>query len=215
MSSLLQDLRYALRQLLKNPGFTAVAVLALALGIGANTAIFTVVNDFLLRPLPFGSPARLVMVTPYTDDVSNSGHADPPSYRDWREQNHVFDDMAAWSLLADHFNLTGGDEPERIPGVRGLGQLLPLARRQTVARPHIPTRRGHARRGQGRRAELRALATALRHAARHPQEGDPARRARTTEDGVMPAGFRFSRSTPDDAVASLAELLEGGRGGRS
>jgi putative ABC transport system permease protein len=115
LADLGQDVRYGLRVLLKNPGFTAVAVIALALGIGANSAIFSVVNTVLLRPLPFKDPERLVMVW---EDSSKSGYPrDTPAaanYVDWRDQNRVFEGMAA---IADQsFNLTGAGEPERLGG---------------------------------------------------------------------------------------------------
>jgi len=84
MSALIQDLRYGIRVLGKNPGFTAVAALTLALGIGANTAIFTAANDFLLRPLPFGNSDRLVMVKRYFKDSPESGTNDPPTFAFWR-----------------------------------------------------------------------------------------------------------------------------------
>ena len=120
-----QDLRYGLRMLVKNPGFTIVAVIALALGIGANSAIFSVVNTVLLRPLPFKDPDRLVMVW---EDASKNGYPrDTPAaanYMDWRAQNQVFESMAA---LADmSFNLTGTGEPERIDGRRVSASLFPL-----------------------------------------------------------------------------------------
>jgi hypothetical protein len=105
LADLLQDLRYAARILWKNPGFTAVAVIALALGIGANTAIFSVVNTVLLRPLPYQAPEQLVMVW---EDASRYGYPrDTPTvanFIDWRDQNSVFTGMAA---IADtNFNLT-------------------------------------------------------------------------------------------------------------
>ncbi|HSE21319.1 MAG TPA: ABC transporter permease [Pyrinomonadaceae bacterium] len=119
------DLRFALRMLLKNPGFTIVAVIALALGIGANTAIFSVVNHVLLRPLPYKDPGRLVMVW---EDASKSGYPrDTPSaanYVDWRDQNQVFEGMAAFS--AESFNLTGAGDPERLEGIRVSANLFPL-----------------------------------------------------------------------------------------
>ncbi|HVF42935.1 MAG TPA: ABC transporter permease, partial [Pyrinomonadaceae bacterium] len=122
---ILQDLRYGLRTLRKHPGFTAVAVVALALGIGANTAIFSVVNTVLLRPLPYKDPDRLVMVW---EDATKSGYPrDTPSaanYIDWRDQNKVFEGMAA---LADQsFNLTGLGDPERLEGKRASASLFRL-----------------------------------------------------------------------------------------
>ena len=125
METLWQDLRYALRMLFKNPGFTAVAVLTLALGIGANTAIFSVINTVLLRPLPYEAPDRLVMV--WEDDTKGGYPRDTPAaanYVDWRDQNQVFESMAA---MADHsFNLTGVGEPERIEGRRVSASLFSL-----------------------------------------------------------------------------------------
>lgn len=115
MGDLWQDLRYGLRMLVKNPGFTIVAVIALALGIGANSAIFSVVNAVLLRPLPYQDPDRLVMVW---EDSTKSGYPrDTPAaanYIDWRNQNQVFEGMAA--IAEQNFNLTGTGEPERIEG---------------------------------------------------------------------------------------------------
>lgn len=125
LADFLHDLRFALRMLLKNPGFTIVAVIALALGIGANSAIFSVVNTVLLRPLPYKDPERLVMVW---EDASKTGHPrDTPSaanYIDWRDQNQVFEGMAA--INDESFNLTGAGEPERLAGMRVSASLFPL-----------------------------------------------------------------------------------------
>ncbi len=125
MENLFQDLRYALRMLFKNPGFTAVAVLTLALGIGANTAIFSVVNTVLLQPLPYKDPDRLVMV--WEDSTKAGFPRDTPAaanYINWRDQNQVFEGMAA---IADtSLNLTGVGEPERIDGRRVSANLFPL-----------------------------------------------------------------------------------------
>ena len=111
------DLRYGVRMLWKNPGFTAIAVIALALGIGANSAIFSVVNTVLLRPLPYGEPERLVMV--WEDNSKIGFPRDTPAaanYVDWRDQSTVFEGMAA---TADQsLNLTGAGEPERFDGKR-------------------------------------------------------------------------------------------------
>jgi len=113
----MNDLKFAFRQLLKNPGFTAVAVLTLALGVGANTAIFSFVNTILLRPLPFMEPERLVMV--YTSYQANDSHKNwvaAPTLNEWRKQSTVFEGLAARSF--DGFVLTGRGQPENISGSR-------------------------------------------------------------------------------------------------
>jgi len=113
METLWQDFRYGFRTLKKNPGFSFIAVVSLALGIGANTAIFSLVNAVLLKPLPFMEPERLVMVW---EDASAIGFprddVAPANYVDWKAQNQAFEDMAA--LNWKNFNLTGDGEPERI-----------------------------------------------------------------------------------------------------
>jgi putative ABC transport system permease protein len=113
----MNDLKFAFRQLLKNPGFTAVAVLTLALGMGANTAIFSFVNAILLRPLPFKEPDRLVMV--FTSYLANDSHKNwvaAPTWDEWRKQSTVFEGLAARSFGG--FVLTGKGQPENIPGSR-------------------------------------------------------------------------------------------------
>jgi putative ABC transport system permease protein len=123
MNGLVQDLRYALRQLGKSPGFTAVAVLTLALGISANSAIFSVVNAVLLRPLTYEKPDRLVMVWEqnlhrgWFENIVSSAN-----FLDWKKQNHVFADMAAFE--SGSFNLTGDNRPEQIAGQRVTANLL-------------------------------------------------------------------------------------------
>ena len=125
LADFLHDLRFGLRMLLKNPSFTIVTVIALALGIGANTAIFSVVNTVLLRPLPYKDPERLVMVW---EDASKTGHPrDTPTaanFVDWRNQNQVFEGMAAFT--DESYNLTGAGEPERLEGIRVSADLFPL-----------------------------------------------------------------------------------------
>ncbi len=126
MKTLLQDLRYGARTLMKSPGFTIVAVLALAIGIGANSAIFSVVNAVLLRPLPYANPERLVMVWGNFQKLGMTKlGVSAPEFVDYKNQSHVFADVAAFQHTT--FNLTGGDAPERIGGARvssGLFSLL-------------------------------------------------------------------------------------------
>ena len=114
MARMIQDLRYGVRVLRKTPGFTTAAVLVLGLGIGANTAIFSVVNAVLLRPLPFEDPGRLVYVWHVPPPKSFPGMStfsvSAANYIDWRRQNHVFEQMAIFS--GSSVNLTGGGKPE-------------------------------------------------------------------------------------------------------
>src|SRR5690348_2047881 len=111
MESFLQDLRYAVRVLSKAPGFAAIAVLTLALGIGANTALFSVVNGVLLSPLPFPQPERLIALYSRTSDFDHSSIS-YPNFLDWQRQNNSFAQLAAYRH--DSFNMTGAGEPERL-----------------------------------------------------------------------------------------------------
>lgn len=109
-----QDLRYALRQLRKSPGFTAVAVLTLALGIGANTAVFSIVYSALLQPLPYRDASRLMVLNETTPNVGLVS-VSYPNFLDWRAQSHTFSEMAAVNSVA--FNLSGVTEPESLNGL--------------------------------------------------------------------------------------------------
>ena len=113
MENFLKDVRYGVRSLLKRPGFTALAVITLVLGIGANTAIFSVVNAVLLRPLPFSDPGRLTQLWEASAKRGrNEIPASYPNFADWRNRNHFFEQVAAYAEW--NFNLTGVGEPERI-----------------------------------------------------------------------------------------------------
>jgi putative ABC transport system permease protein len=108
-----QDLRYGARMLLKNPGFTLIAVITLALGIGANTAIFSVVNAVLLRPLPFNEPERLVrLASVWINDPNSRFNVSYPDFLDWQKETEVFAHVACYMEI--NAVLTRGDEPERI-----------------------------------------------------------------------------------------------------
>ena len=123
MNSLFQDLRYAVRQLAKNPGFTAVAALALALGIGSTTSIFSVVDQVLLHPLPYPGSDQIVKVSQTFQGVWGDD-ASPANYLDWVAQNHVFSEMAAsrgWQG-----SITAGDRPERIRGTMATPSFFSL-----------------------------------------------------------------------------------------
>ena len=125
METLLKDIRYGVRGLWKRPGFTVVAVLTLALGIGANTAIFSVVNAVLLRPLQFRDPDRLVMIW---EDATFAGFPRntpaPANYFDWKNQTQSFEDMAA--TREQTFNLTGDGDPERVAAYAVTANFFPL-----------------------------------------------------------------------------------------
>ena len=113
IEDLWQDFRFSLRSLLKRPGFTAIALLALALGIGANTAIFSLVNAVILQPLPYRDPDRLISVYG-TRNRSTQGSVGPTDFLDYRSQNKTFEQFAASGSMMLPMNLTGSGEPERL-----------------------------------------------------------------------------------------------------
>ncbi|HKQ07299.1 MAG TPA: ABC transporter permease [Blastocatellia bacterium] len=123
METVLQDLRYAIRASLNRPGFMVIVVLALAIGIGANTAIFSVVNAILLRPLPYKNPDRIVMVWMSNGKlaIDQDWHS-YPNYVDYRDQNSTFEEVAAFNDRS--FNLTGNGEPVRVAGAWSTANLF-------------------------------------------------------------------------------------------
>src|SRR5215472_16662759 len=112
MSTVLHDLRYGLRMLARNPSFTAASVVLLGLGIGANTAIFSVVNAVLLRPLPYRDPGRLAVLHEQRTGYSGPGTVCGPGYVALRDEAQVFEQTAAF--YGQQLNLTGQGEPERV-----------------------------------------------------------------------------------------------------
>ena len=115
MANILQDLRYGLRVLLKSPGFTALAVIALALGIGANTAVFSVAIAFLRKPVALPNLDRLVMLLSLPPgETLNFSSVSPADYLDWKAQSHSYEEIAVWKY--NDVNLTGTDEPEKLVG---------------------------------------------------------------------------------------------------
>jgi len=123
LAGLGQDLRYGFRTLRKNPAFTAVAMLALALGIGANTAIFSVVNGVLLRPLAYPDPDRLLTIFETTSEFSQASVA-YPNYLDWRRESRSFTDIGAFR--DNDFNFTGAGQPEQVSGEHVSASLWPV-----------------------------------------------------------------------------------------
>ena len=126
MQGLIQDLRYGFRMLVKSPAVTLVAIIALTLGIGANTAIFSVVHAVLLRSLPYAEGDRLAIV--WENRQSGKGNAQNVinlgNFFDWKEQNSVFTDMAAF--FDQNANLTGNGEPEEVPAQIATTNLFSL-----------------------------------------------------------------------------------------
>jgi putative ABC transport system permease protein len=180
----LQDVRYGRRLLAKNPGVTLIAIVTLALGIGANTAIFSVVNAFLLRPMPYGDPDRLVMVD--SQQRGQSVGVSFSDYEDWRRQNNVFDDIAFFNLRWNA-NLEFGNETETLNLTFGTANLFSILQVSPML-------------GHGPTAEGTANTVLLSHGLWQRRFGsDPAivgRQLRVdgsslTVTGVMPPDFRF------------------------
>ena len=121
MVFVLNDLRYACRMLRRQPGFTAVAVLTLALGIGATTAVFTIVNALLLRPLPFADPDRLLLLLNGRNGRISTSYS-PANYRDVTSGSGVFSGAAAFDVSS--MNLTGQGDPQRVRGATVTGAFF-------------------------------------------------------------------------------------------
>jgi putative ABC transport system permease protein len=190
--SLLYDLRYSTRALLKHPGFIVTIILILALGIGANTAIFSVVNAVLIRALPYDAPERICMIweTNQSKNVKRS-IVSPANFLDWKEQNHVFDSLAAFRFW--FFTVTGGGDPQRYQGARVSASFFPLLgikpalgrnfqpEEEQVGRDHVVIL-GHGlwQTRFGGNQSILGQSTII--------DGEP-----YTIIGVLPASFRFPR----------------------
>src|SRR5262245_31942004 len=119
MNTLWQDLRYGARMLFKSPNFTLIAIITLALGIGANTTIFSVINALLLKPIPFPDADRLALVwQSQANDPKDRNILSAPNFWDWQRQSDVFESMAIFDSAGKGYNLSGDGEPERVSGVR-------------------------------------------------------------------------------------------------
>src|SRR5882672_8434476 len=203
-----QDLRYGMRMILNRPGFSAVVVLVLALGIGATSAIFSVVNAVLLRPLPYPAPDRLIMVfsTSERDGRRESdGPLTGPDYVEWRNQCSSCAQMAAYSGTGPS-NLTGGAEPDRVRVAQVTGNLFAtLGAQPVLGRTFLPEETGRSL-FVGDGASSGPTAVILSYGLWQRRSGaDPAVIGKTVKVegdacavvGVMPEGFKF----PDEAEA--------------
>src|ERR1041385_2069470 len=129
MSVLAQDLKYGIRILVKHPVFTSICILALAIGIGANSAIFSVVDAVLLRPLPYSESNRLVKIWEKRSQLER-GAVSFSDFKDWKDQNQVFEGIAAYQT--GDYNLNISDEPQQVQGVAISSNLFPLLRASTA-----------------------------------------------------------------------------------
>src|SRR5438552_3134238 len=194
LENLQQDIRYGIRTLGKNPGFTVIAVLTLALGIGANTAIFSVVENLLLRALPYRQPERLVEIAnTYLPQIPRAGLS-PGDYADWRRQNASFSEMGAYAEILQGFNWSGDGEAQRGRAAYADAGLFPmLGIRSLVGRSFVPE---EDRTGS-------APVVILGHGLWQSSFGGDPRvvgrsisldNQRYTVVGVLPAGMQLSRS---------------------
>ena len=194
MKILLQDLKFGMRTLLKRPGFTLVAVLTLALGIGANAAIFSVVNAVLLRPLPFKESDRLVLVFEKTQAAPRE-FISVPNLQDYRAGTRSFEEFA--TFVPQSVNMTGTGEPERVVGAFATSTLFPLL--------GVNVERGRALTAEDDAAGGGLVAVLGSEFVQRRFGGDPSVVGRSltfngepyTVVGVMPAGFQFHGVTPD------------------
>jgi putative ABC transport system permease protein len=218
MADILQDLRYGQRMLRNRPGFSAMVVLVLALGIGATTAIFSVVNAVLLRPLPYTEPDRLMMVF---STVERDGHSSStgtvfgPDFIEWREQCRTCAQMAAY-VGTWPGNLTGGTEPERVRIARVTdGLFATLGAKPALGRTFLPEETGRPLFGNdsppvGSTAVILSYSVWQRRFGGDPSVIDRAVRIEgdnCTVVGVMPDGFNF----PNEAEVWLPAALSARR----
>src|SRR6266576_2528676 len=201
IEDLFMDVGYGLRMLQKNPGFSAIAVMTLALGIGANTAIFSVVNTVLVRPLPYRDPGKLVWVDEYWPRM-NDNMVPNPDFTNWNLHNHHFEEMAAYNG-GSQVNLTGAGEPERIESVSVTANLLHvLGVKPSLGRSFLTE---EAQLG-GRRVALLSYGLWKRKFGGDPNISGKAvtlNKESYTVIGVMPPDFRFPdrRANPQILLA--------------
>ena len=213
----MKDLKFAFRQLLKNPGFTAIVVVTLALGIGANTAMFSVINGVLLRPLPYPEPDQLVTLWERSAERGvEQDRVSGPNYLDWRAQNTVFTDLAVspgWQGITE-FNLLLRDSTAKVNGSYASASLFrTLGTQPLLGRALVP----EEDRKEGNRAAVLSYDLWQRHFAGDSNiigqtlVVDTYGRRDYTIVGVMPPGFKFPgtirTSRPKQRPISSASCL--------
>ena len=203
MTGVLQDFRYALRQLRKNPGFTAVAVITLALGIGANTAVFSVVDAVMLRPLPYDHPQRLIEAQSISTRDPEPQSISYPDFFDWRSQNRTLEHLVCYY---DHdFTLTGLERPVQVDGEVVSWDLLPAL----GVRPELG--RGFSAEEEKSGTRVVLISHALWHTQFAADKAIVGRQLHLSGDlftiiGVLPASFRFPITRPSNGIWTTIAL---------
>jgi putative ABC transport system permease protein len=213
MGTMMQDIRYGVRMLAKNPGFTVIAVITLALGIGANTAIFSVVNAELLRPLPYREPGKLVRLWETNSRTgSKSGSISFPDFTDWQAQNKVFEKIGVYTSAS--YTLTGVERPAHLEGQAISAELISLlGAAPELGRTFLP----------GEDEPQHHVAILSHRLWKEHFGGDPGIIGRTitlensgyTVVGVMPASFEFPlQRKPVEIWTTFSALQEPSEGNR-
>jgi predicted permease len=201
MTSLPQDLRFALRQLRKSPAFTLTAIVTLGLGIGVNAAMFSVIEQVLLRPMPYRDASKLVFIAPHPLSGGGFDPASLPDVRDWKTRTHVFSDMAWWTIQVP--TLGSRDNPELVAQISASINLLDvLGTQPALGRSFLPED------GKASKAQVVILGDSTWHKVFHadrsvigrpvPINGEP-----YTVIGVMPPNFQFPQNTGDEIYSPL------------
>jgi putative ABC transport system permease protein len=197
MRGIFQDVRYALRQLGKNPGFTAVALITLALGVGANTAVFSVIDAVMLRPLPYLQPERLIEAESTRSQIPETESLSYPDFFDWRAQNHTLSTLVSYHDVS--FSLTGLERPIRVDGQAVSWELLPAL----GINPELG--RGFSPEDEKAGAKVVLISHGLWTSEFSADRSIVGRSIKLSGDlftiiGVMPASFRFPVSAPQDQI---------------
>jgi predicted permease len=201
MTSLPQDLRFALRQLRKSPAFTITAIVTLGLGIGVNAAMFSVIEQVLLRPMPYRDASKLVQISPHPLSGGGFDPASLPDVRDWKSCTHVFSDMAWWTIQVP--TLGSRDNPELVAQISASANLFNvLGAQPAIGRTFSPED------GKQTRAQVVILGDSTWRKVFHadkavigrtvPINGDP-----YTVIGIMPPNFQFPQNTGDEIYSPL------------